>query len=187
MIQSNHLSSILNSNVKSQSKPQLQQPRTPLQSKYFANRNESAFPISESKVTDLVNNVNEKSTSKQLLPTFSLLSKSPLNPQRSKVVQKTSYGFAESNAEFSNISEDNYNKEKECTSDNCFNFYSPLKSLNIVSKQYSEGSIQKKRHIEEIVEIGSGKVLSGMVARTTPNIKAYSINSIETLKEFLNR
>ena len=45
----------------------------------------------------------------------------------------------------------------------------------------------EQKGIEEIVEIGSGKVLSGMVARTTPNIKAYSINSIETLKEFLNR
>lgn len=45
----------------------------------------------------------------------------------------------------------------------------------------------EQKCIEEIVEIGSGKVLSGMVARTTPNIKAYSINSIETLKEFLNR
>ena len=58
--------------------------------------------------------------------------------------------------------------------------------------QENEDIILKKEDIAEIkstdlLEIGSGKVLSGMVARTTPNIKAYSINSIETLKEFLNR
>ena len=39
--------------------------------------------------------------------------------------------------------------------------------------------------VDEIVEIGSGKVLTGMVARTTPNIKACTINSIESLKEYL--
>ena len=89
MIQSNPLSSLLNSNVKSQSKPQLQQPRTPLQSKYLSNRNDSAYPSSDSKGFDFVNNVNEKSTSKQNFPSFSLLSKSPLTQQRSKVQQKT--------------------------------------------------------------------------------------------------
>lgn len=41
--------------------------------------------------------------------------------------------------------------------------------------------------IKEIIEIGSSKVLSGMVIRTVPNIKSFSINSIETLKEFLNK
>ena len=153
MIQSNPLSSLLNSNVKSQSKPQLQQPRTPLQSKYLSNRNDSAYPFSDSKGFNFVNNVNEKSTSKQNFPSFSLLSKSPLTQQRSKVQQKTGYGFAESNAEFSNISEEEYNKEKECSSDNCYNFYSPLKSLNIVSKQYSEGSIQRTRQIKDIEKL----------------------------------
>jgi len=39
--------------------------------------------------------------------------------------------------------------------------------------------------ITDIIEIGSGKVLSGMVAKTCPEIKSFSINSIESLKEFL--
>ena len=34
---------------------------------------------------------------------------------------------------------------------------------------------------EEFVEIGSGKVLTGMVAKTCPNVKACVINSIESL------
>ncbi len=38
--------------------------------------------------------------------------------------------------------------------------------------------------IEEIVEIGSGKVLSGLVGRTCPNLKARSIQNLEDLKNF---
>lgn len=41
--------------------------------------------------------------------------------------------------------------------------------------------------IDEIVEIGSGKVLTNMVTKTTPNVKACTINSLETLKAFLER
>lgn len=40
--------------------------------------------------------------------------------------------------------------------------------------------------IEEFVEIGSGKVLTGMVVKTCPNIKTFAVNSIETMKEYLN-
>lgn len=45
----------------------------------------------------------------------------------------------------------------------------------------------EKNGVEEIVEIGSGKVLAGMVAKTTPNIKAFSVNSIESMKEFISK
>ncbi|MDR0571403.1 MAG: ACP S-malonyltransferase [Rickettsiales bacterium] len=38
---------------------------------------------------------------------------------------------------------------------------------------------------EMFAEIGNGKVLSGMVMRTCPNVKAFTVNSIETLKEFI--
>jgi len=39
--------------------------------------------------------------------------------------------------------------------------------------------------VKQIIEIGSGKVLAGLVARTCPDIKTMSIGSIETMKEFL--
>ncbi len=39
--------------------------------------------------------------------------------------------------------------------------------------------------VEEFVEIGSGKVLTGMVAKTCPNAKTFAVNSIESLKEYL--
>lgn len=39
--------------------------------------------------------------------------------------------------------------------------------------------------INEFIEIGSGKVLNGMVVKTCPNAKAFTINSAETLKEYL--
>lgn len=38
--------------------------------------------------------------------------------------------------------------------------------------------------VEEIIEIGSGKVLSGLVGRTCPNIKSRSIQNTEDLKSF---
>lgn len=41
--------------------------------------------------------------------------------------------------------------------------------------------------IEEIVEVGPGKVLTGMVAKTTPNIKSFSINTLESIKEYISR
>jgi [acyl-carrier-protein] S-malonyltransferase len=44
----------------------------------------------------------------------------------------------------------------------------------------------EKYGCKQFVEIGNGKVLSGMVARTCPNIKAYTINSIDTMKDFIN-
>lgn len=38
--------------------------------------------------------------------------------------------------------------------------------------------------IEEVVEIGSGKVLSGLVGRTCPNLKSKSVQNVEDLKLF---
>ncbi len=38
--------------------------------------------------------------------------------------------------------------------------------------------------VEEIIEIGSGKVLAGLVGRTCPNIKSRSIQNTEDLKNF---
>ena len=38
--------------------------------------------------------------------------------------------------------------------------------------------------VEEIIEIGSGKVLSGLVARTCPNLKSRSIQNFEDVKLF---
>ena len=45
----------------------------------------------------------------------------------------------------------------------------------------------EKNGIEEIVEVGPGKVLTGMVAKTTPNIKAFAVNSLTNLKEYISR
>ena len=40
--------------------------------------------------------------------------------------------------------------------------------------------------VEEIIEIGSGKVLAGLVVRTCPNLKSRSIQNFEDLKNFVN-
>ena len=40
--------------------------------------------------------------------------------------------------------------------------------------------------VEEIIEIGSGKVLAGLVGRTCPNLKSRSIQNIEDLKAFIS-
>lgn len=40
--------------------------------------------------------------------------------------------------------------------------------------------------IEEVIEIGSGKVLAGLVGRTCANIKSRSIQNLEDLKAFVN-
>lgn len=40
--------------------------------------------------------------------------------------------------------------------------------------------------IEEVIEIGSGKVLCGLVGRTCPNIKSRSIQNLEDIKLFVN-
>jgi [acyl-carrier-protein] S-malonyltransferase len=39
--------------------------------------------------------------------------------------------------------------------------------------------------VEEIIEIGSGKVLAGLVGRTCPNLKSRSIQNCEDLKSFV--
>lgn len=39
--------------------------------------------------------------------------------------------------------------------------------------------------VEEIIEIGSGKVLAGLVGRTCPNVKSRSIQNTEDLKSFV--
>jgi len=43
----------------------------------------------------------------------------------------------------------------------------------------------EKKGIEQIIEIGSGKVLSGLASRTCPNIKTFSIQTIEDLKQLI--
>lgn len=40
--------------------------------------------------------------------------------------------------------------------------------------------------IEMLVEVGTSKVLTGMVLKTCPNIKTFTINSIENLNNFIN-
>lgn len=39
--------------------------------------------------------------------------------------------------------------------------------------------------IEEVIEIGSGKVLAGLVGRTCPNMKSRSIQNVEDIKNFV--
>jgi [acyl-carrier-protein] S-malonyltransferase len=39
--------------------------------------------------------------------------------------------------------------------------------------------------IEEVIEIGSGKVLSGLVSRTCPNMKSRSIQNLQDIKDFV--
>jgi [acyl-carrier-protein] S-malonyltransferase len=39
--------------------------------------------------------------------------------------------------------------------------------------------------VKQIIEIGSGKVLAGLVKKTCPDVETMSIGSIETMKEFL--
>ncbi|MFZ9469682.1 MAG: ACP S-malonyltransferase [Rickettsiales bacterium] len=43
----------------------------------------------------------------------------------------------------------------------------------------------EKNGVEEIIEIGSGKVLAGLVGRTCPNIKSRSIQNFEDIKNFI--
>ena len=43
-----------------------------------------------------------------------------------------------------------------------------------------------KESIQTFVEIGPGKVLTGMVKRTLKNVKNYSINTSEDIKDLIN-
>jgi [acyl-carrier-protein] S-malonyltransferase len=43
-----------------------------------------------------------------------------------------------------------------------------------------------KENITDFIEIGPGKVLSGMVKRTVNNINCFSINSIDDMKKTIN-
>jgi [acyl-carrier-protein] S-malonyltransferase len=45
----------------------------------------------------------------------------------------------------------------------------------------------EKNGIEEVIEFGSGKVLSGLVSRTAPTIKSSSVQTAEDLKNFLSK
>lgn len=70
----------------------------------------------------------------------------------------------------------------------------PLKIKELLVEQitgsvrWRETMIYMQNHgIEEIIEIGSGKVLSSMVARTCPGIKASSIQNTQDVREFLKR
>lgn len=44
----------------------------------------------------------------------------------------------------------------------------------------------EKNGVEEIIEIGSGKVLAGLVSRTCPNLKSRSIQNLEDIKNFIS-
>ena len=44
----------------------------------------------------------------------------------------------------------------------------------------------EKNGVEEIIEIGSGKVLAGLVGRTCPNLKSRSIQNFEDIKNFIS-
>ena len=43
-----------------------------------------------------------------------------------------------------------------------------------------------KAGVKNFIELGPGKVLSGMVKRTVKNAKCFSINSITDIKNFIN-
>ena len=43
-----------------------------------------------------------------------------------------------------------------------------------------------KRKLSNFIEIGPGKVLSGMVKRTIKDINCFSINSIDDMKKITN-
>jgi len=43
-----------------------------------------------------------------------------------------------------------------------------------------------KENVTNFIEIGPGKVLSGMVKRTLKNINCFSINSIDDMKKTIN-
>ena len=43
----------------------------------------------------------------------------------------------------------------------------------------------KEKGVNEFIEVGSGKVLSNMIARMCPENKVVSVNSVESLKEFM--
>jgi len=43
-----------------------------------------------------------------------------------------------------------------------------------------------KENINNFVEIGPGKVLSGMIKRTVKNINCFSINSIDDMKKIID-
>lgn len=44
----------------------------------------------------------------------------------------------------------------------------------------------EKQGVEEVIEIGSGKVLAGLVSRTCPNLKSRSIQNLEDIKNFIS-
>lgn len=75
-------------------------------------------------------------------------------------------------------------------------FVEPLTNSEQIKKaliQQITGSVRwretillfEKNGIEQIIEIGSGKVLSGLASRTCPNIKTLSIQTIEDLKHLV--
>lgn len=47
--------------------------------------------------------------------------------------------------------------------------------------------LMKDEGIEEYIEIGPGKVLTGFIKKDNKEAKTYNINSVQTMEEFLNR
>ena len=56
--------------------------------------------------------------------------------------------------------------------------------INCSTVKWRESIINmSKENVTKFIEIGPGKVLSGMVKRTLKNINCFSINSIDDMKK----
>ena len=62
-------------------------------------------------------------------------------------------------------------------------------SKHIISPVRLDKAIQlmKNEKIEEYIEIGPGKVLTGFIKKDNKEAKTYNINNLQTMEEFLNR
>ena len=47
-------------------------------------------------------------------------------------------------------------------------------------------NLMEKEQVEEFVEIGPGKVLTGFIKKDIKDAKTFNINSLETLEQYLN-
>ena len=45
----------------------------------------------------------------------------------------------------------------------------------------------KQNGVEEVLELGAGNVLAGLMRRTEPDIKVYTINNVASLEAYLNK
>ena len=59
-----------------------------------------------------------------------------------------------------------------------------VKQISAAVKWRETMLFMESQGIEEVIEIGSGKVLAGLVGRTCPNMKSKSIQNSQDLKDF---